>query len=208
MRPGAESGVPSPGAWRFIFVMDGVVNVAGETPDGAAASATLRHGGYAFFPADTPHAIRSSDGASILVYEKPYRPPTGAAAAALGPNPPSPAFVFGDVDELPNLETPGETFDLRKLLPQTLEWDVNFHVMDFRPGEFLNVKEMHYNQHGLMLLEGMGIYRLNDAWYSVQAGDVIWMAPFVTQWYAALGKERSRYIILKDTNRDPIEAYV
>lgn len=208
MRPGAESGVPSPGAWRFIFVMDGAVTVVGETSDGASASATLRHGGYAFFPADAPHAVRSSDGASILVYEKPYRPPTGASAAALGPNPPAPAFVFGDVDELPTLETPGETFDLRKLLPQTLEWDVNFHVMDFKPGEFLHVKEMHYNQHGLMLLEGMGIYRLNDAWYSVQAGDVIWMAPFVTQWYAALGKERSRYIILKDTNRDPIEVYV
>ena len=208
MRPGAESGVPSPGAWRFIFVLDGAVTVVGETSDGASASATLRHGGYAFFPADASHAVRSSDGASILVYEKPYRPPTGASAAALGPNLPAPAFVFGDVDELPTLETPGETFDLRKLLPQTLEWDVNFHVMDFKPGEFLHVKEMHYNQHGLMLLEGMGIYRLNDAWYSVQAGDVIWMAPFVTQWYAALGKERSRYIILKDTNRDPIEAYV
>ena len=50
------------------------------------------------------------------------------------------------------------------------------------PAEHLYVKEIHYNQHGLMLLEGKGIYRLNDKWYSVQAGDVIWMAPFVTQW--------------------------
>lgn len=69
------------------------------------------------------------------------------------------------------------------------------------------MKEIHYNQHGLMLLEGKGIYRLNDKWYSVQAGDVIWMAPYVTQWYAALGSARSRYIILKDTNRDPIQPY-
>ena len=35
--------------------------------------------------------------------------------------------------------------------------------------------------------------------YPVQAGDAIWMAPFVVQWYAALGTTRSRYIINKDT---------
>ncbi|KAK6116299.1 hypothetical protein DH2020_049926 [Rehmannia glutinosa] len=45
------------------------------------------------------------------------------------------------------------------------------------PGE-----EVHYNQHGLLLLEGQGIYRLGDSWYPVQAGDAIWMAPFVPQW--------------------------
>mmetsp|Transcript_10452 Transcript_10452/g.33782 ORF Transcript_10452/g.33782 Transcript_10452/m.33782 type:complete len:80 (+) Transcript_10452:229-468(+) len=79
--------------------------------------------------------------------------------------------------------------------------------MDFNPGEYLVVKENHYNQHGLLLLEGQGIYRLSDKWYPVQNGDAIWMAPFVTQWYAALGKERSRYILYKDTFRDPLHLY-
>jgi (S)-ureidoglycine aminohydrolase len=32
------------------------------------------------------------------------------------------------------------------------------------------------------------------------------MAPYVVQWYGALGKERSRYIINKDTSRDPLLA--
>ncbi|VFQ63741.1 unnamed protein product [Cuscuta campestris] len=76
--------------------------------------------------------------------------------------------------------------------------------MDFQPGEFLNVKEVHYNQHGLLLLEGRGIYRLGDSWYPVEAGDAIWMAPFVPQWYAALGKTRTRYLLYKDVNRNPI----
>ncbi len=31
-------------------------------------------------------------------------------------------------------------FLLRKLLPQTADYDFNVHVMDFLPGEFLNVK--------------------------------------------------------------------
>mmetsp|Transcript_27772 Transcript_27772/g.94783 ORF Transcript_27772/g.94783 Transcript_27772/m.94783 type:complete len:80 (+) Transcript_27772:803-1042(+) len=76
--------------------------------------------------------------------------------------------------------------------------------MDFQPGEYLNVKELHYNQHGLFLAEGQGVYRLGERWYPVQSGDAIWMAPFVTQWYGALGKERSRYILYKDTYRDPL----
>ena len=43
-----------------------------------------------------------------------------------------------------------------------MEYDFNIHVMDFEPGEYLNVKEVHYNQHGLLLVEGQGIYRLGE----------------------------------------------
>ncbi|GFZ01092.1 ureidoglycine aminohydrolase [Actinidia rufa] len=112
--------------------------------------------------------------------------------------------IVSSTDEQPLLQTPGEVFELRKLLPASMPYDFNIHVMDFQPGEFLNVKEVHYNQHGLLLLEGQGIYRLGDSWYPVQAGDAIWMAPFVPQWYAALGKTRSRYLLYKDVNRNPL----
>ena len=40
--------------------------------------------------------------------------------------------------------------------------------------------------------------------YPVQAGDAIWMAPYVPQWYAALGTQPSRYILYKDTTLDPL----
>lgn len=41
-------------------------------------------------------------------------------------------------------------------------------------GEHLNVKEVHYNQHGLLLLAGKGIYRLGQDWYPVQVrGQVV-----------------------------------
>lgn len=40
--------------------------------------------------------------------------------------------------------------------------------------------------------------------YPVQAGDAIWMPPFVLQWYAALGTTNSRYLLYKDTNMDPL----
>ena len=67
-----------------------------------------------------------------------------------------------------------------------------------------SLQEVHYNQHGLMMLEGQGIYRLANNWYPVQSGDAIWMAPFVPQWYAALGAKPTRYIIYKDTVVDPL----
>lgn len=46
-----------------------------------------------------------------------------------------------------------EIFTLRKLLPMGPEFTFNIHVMDFQPGEHLIVKEVHYNQHGLVLLQ-------------------------------------------------------
>lgn len=50
-------------------------------------------------------------------------------------------FLHGSVDEQPVLPSGGaEVFVLRKMLPQTEEYDFNIHVMDFKPGEHLVVK--------------------------------------------------------------------
>ena len=158
------------------------------------------------------------------MYEQRYIPPSGVAATLAQSN--RPQVQVGSTDAQPLIPCDGEVFGLRKLLPATPEYDFNMHVMTFEPGEFLTVKEVHFNQHGLLLLEGQGVYRLGDKWcasqgsvhrllpayrrascrYPVRAGDAIWMAPYVVQWYGALGKERSRYIINKDTSRDPLLA--
>ena len=124
-----------------------------------------------------------------------------------------PSFVWGPAaSKLPLLD-PGhpETFKLRKLLPHSgpdsLQFDFNVHLMDFEPGEFLVTKEIHHNQHGLLMLQGQGIYRLsNDVWLPVVAGDAIYMGPYVTQWFGSLGRDRSRYLIFKDTAPDPLLA--
>ena len=94
-------------------------------------------------------------------------------------------------------------FALRKLLPDNSTYLFNVHVMDFQPGEHLVVHEVHYNSHGLVILQGQGVYRLGEEWHTVQAGDAIWMAPYVPQWYGALGRTATRYVIYKDT-QDPL----
>lgn len=52
----------------------------------------------------------------------------------------SPEFITGMTAAQPVLPVPGEVFALRKLLPQTADYDFNIHVMDFQPGEYLYVK--------------------------------------------------------------------
>ena len=76
--------------------------------------------------------------------------------------------------------------------------------MTYQPGASLSQVEVHVIEHGLLMLEGGGIYRLGDAWYPVTAGDFIWMAPFCPQWFGALGRQPAKYLIYKDWNRHPL----
>ena len=73
--------------------------------------------------------------------------------------------------------------------------------MTYAPGASLSQVEVHWMEHGLLMLQGGGIYRLGDDWHPVQAGDAIWMAPFCPQWFAAIGKRPAKYRIYKDCNR-------
>ena len=54
------------------------------------------------------------------------------------------------------------------------------------------------------MLQGGGIYRLGDHWYALPAGDFIWMAAFCPQWFGALGRQPAKYLIYKNTNRNPL----
>ncbi|GAQ78990.1 hypothetical protein KFL_000220210 [Klebsormidium nitens] len=192
----ANATIPSApsGAQRFGYVIEGAVSTGIK----GKKSKKVAKGGFFYAPSLLESKITSKEGALLVIIEKRHTFSPEEHALKLEPE-----FFAGVVDAQPVLPVPGEVFALRKLIPMTLQYDFNIHVMDFQPGEFLNVKEVHYNQHGLLLLEGQGIYRLADKWYPVQAGDAIWMAPFVPQWYGALGSTRSRYLIYKDNNRDP-----
>ena len=176
--------------------MDGAIQ-ARSLSQGQGSTLDLHADSYIYFPADQRHMLGSRSGAGLLIFERRY------ALSAMPNQVQQPECQWGLVSDQPVLPVPGEIFLLRKLLPQSPTYDFNVHVMDFAPGEYLNVKEVHYNQHGLLLLAGQGIYRLADQWYPVQSGDAIWMAPYVVQWYAALGRHPSRYILYKDTTLDP-----
>lgn len=157
----------------------------------------LSEGGYAFFPADTAHVLEAVGKARLAVYEKPFQPLDGVLA---------PSVIVGneaDVEGRPLGDDPD--LIVRMLLPDQLSYDMAVNTMTFKPGASLSLVEVHVMEHGLLMLQGGGIYRLSDRWYPVAAGDVIYMAPYCPQWFGAIGKQPARYLLYKDAHRHPIE---
>jgi len=90
------------------------------------------------------------------------------------------------------------------LLPEEPQFDFALNTMVYQPGASLRMVEMHVMEHGLIMLEGSGIYRLGDSWYPVASGDFIWMGPWCPQWFGAIGRVPAKYLIYKDWNRHPL----
>jgi (S)-ureidoglycine aminohydrolase len=79
------------------------------------------------------------------------------------------------------------------------------NIFTYDPGGHLPFVETHIMEHGLLYLQGQGVYMLGHQWYPVKKGDSIWMAPYCQQWFTAMGKEPAVYIYYKNVNRFPTE---
>ena len=176
---------------RFIFVMEGSVTVE---INGKRNKLGTR--GYAYLPEGLPHRVVSAKTSRVSVIEKPYQ-----ALPSIEP----PRLIVSNEQDVSSHPL-GDDPDLRVrcLLPDQMNFDFAVNTMTFQPGASLSMVEMHVMEHGLMMLEGGGIYRLGESWYPVTAGDFIWMAPWCPQWFGALGKVPAKYLIYKDWNRHPL----
>ncbi|TDE86129.1 MULTISPECIES: (S)-ureidoglycine aminohydrolase [Deinococcus] len=193
MGASAEASAPPAGIQRFVFVLDGEVElrVNGETH-------RLAEYGYAYLPAGTDHSLCAQGGARVSVFEKKFH----EQAAGL----PAPQVVLGNERQVAGTEFEGDPgLIARKLLPDEPSFDFMVTTMSYAPGATLPYVEIHYMEHGLLMLEGEGIYRLGERYFQVTRGDVIWMGAHCPQWYGALGKQWSKYLLYKDMNRHPLE---
>ncbi|GAC1418816.1 MAG: (S)-ureidoglycine aminohydrolase [Acidobacteriaceae bacterium] len=176
---------------RFMFVLDGAVDLTSDT-----SFHSLARGGYLYLPPGSPHVLTATEASRIVVIEKPYEPLGGFAPGG---------FAVGHEASVPSsalLDDPD--LQVRRLLSNHAGFDFAVNTMVYEPGASLSMVEIHVMEHGLLMLEGAGIYRLGDQWYPVTAGDFIWMAPFCPQWFGALGKRPAKYLIYKDANRHPL----
>ena len=171
---------------RFIYVLEGELRVDKQT---------LTTGDYAYLPAGDGTGISAVTAARAAIIEKPYQPLDGTAAPSL--------HVGRESRLTPTLLGGDPWLEVRALVPDDPAFDFRVNTMSYRPGAALPAVEIHVMEHGLLMLEGGGIYRLSDAWYPVQAGDFIWMAPYCPQWFGALGKTPAKYLIYKDWDRHP-----
>jgi (S)-ureidoglycine aminohydrolase len=134
--------------------------------------------------------------AQVTLVPKKYVPAPGIEAPA--------SFVglSGKIQAQPFLGNPKAM--LQVLLPDDPAFDLAVNIFTYQPGATLPFVETHVMEHGLLMLSGQGVYRLEDAWYPVTAGDVIWMAPYCPQWFVAMGDEPASYLYYKDINRAPL----
>ncbi|HWD20632.1 MAG TPA: (S)-ureidoglycine aminohydrolase [Verrucomicrobiae bacterium] len=155
---------------------------------------TLTAGSFAYVPPHTDYQF-SGSGARLLIFEKTYTPLAGRTP---------PAVVVGHKKDAPAKPFLGQKGALLQvLLPDDPSFDLAVNIFTYQPGATLPFVETHIMEHGLLMLEGQGIYRLDADWHPVQAGDVIWMAPYCPQWFAAIGETPAGYIYYKDVNRAP-----
>jgi (S)-ureidoglycine aminohydrolase len=114
-------------------------------------------------------------------------------------------LIISNEDDVKSQALNGDAdLQVKCLLPDHPSFDFAVNTMTYQPGAALSMVEMHVMEHGLIMLEGGGIYRLGDAWYPVTAGDFIWMGPWCPQWFGAIGKKPAKYLIYKDWNRHPL----
>jgi (S)-ureidoglycine aminohydrolase len=91
---------------------------------------------------------------------------------------------------------------LQTLIPDRVEYDLAMNIFSFEPGYSLPIVETHVMEHGLYFLQGKGLYYLDEEWMEVEAGDFIWMGPFVPQSFYATGTTPAKYLYYKNVNRD------
>ena len=62
-----------------------------------------------------------------------------------------------------------------------MAYDMHINIVSFGPGACISAIEAHVMEHGLYMLQGKGMYLLNEKWHEVEAGDFIWMKAFCPQ---------------------------
>jgi (S)-ureidoglycine aminohydrolase len=189
---GSESPEPDPAAQGVLFVVEGSVTV---TLDGT--DHVLDPGGYAYLPPETAWTLRNDGGLTARLHwiRKRYRQVRGLDR-------PEPIFTNETlITPTPMPDTGGRWATTRFVDVADMRHDMHVNIVTFEPGACIPFAETHVMEHGLYVLEGKGVYRLNRDWVEVEAGDFMWLRAFCPQACYAGGPERFRYLLYKDVNR-------
>jgi (S)-ureidoglycine aminohydrolase len=156
----------------------------------------LTQGQFVYVPIKKGYKFENiEEGTQILTFHKVYEKLEGQSV---------PPVLFGDAAKVPGPEYMGDpALRLQVLLPVSLSWDMAVNIFTYDSGGHLPMVETHIMEHGLMYLQGQGVYMLDHQWYPIKKGDSIWMAPYCQQWFTAMGKEPAVYIYYKNVNRFP-----
>ncbi|MEO0633287.1 MAG: bifunctional allantoicase/(S)-ureidoglycine aminohydrolase [Pseudomonadota bacterium] len=189
---GSEQPDTDPQAQAVLFVVDGTCDLI---VDGQQHSLTA--GGYAYLPAGTEWTLRNTADTPVRFHwiRKRYHAVAGLDA---------PDVIITNEADVPPTAMPGtdgKWATTRFADPTDLRHDMHVNIVSFEPGAVIPFMETHVMEHGLYVLEGKAVYRLNQDWVEVEAGDYIWLRAFCPQACYAGGPGRFRYLLYKDVNR-------
>ncbi|RDE09105.1 bifunctional allantoicase/(S)-ureidoglycine aminohydrolase [Pelagibacterium lacus] len=189
---GSERPEPDPEAEGVLFVTGGAftLTIAGTTH-------AMTPGSYAYLPPATRWTVSNTGDAPALFHwiRKRYDAVEGLAA----PEP----FVTSDTAVAPIAmpDTDNRWATTRFVDPADLRHDMHVNIVTLQPGAVIPFAETHVMEHGLYVLEGKAVYRLNADWVEVEAGDYMWLRAFCPQACYAGGPGPFRYLLYKDVNR-------
>jgi (S)-ureidoglycine aminohydrolase len=194
VQPGGGSDQPETeeGVEATLFIVEGALRL---TLDGQACEMT--EGGFAYIPPGTAWTLRNTADTPVKFHwiRKAYQ-----AASGLD-HPPVMVVNENDIAPVPMPDTDGGWATTRFMDPADLRHDMHVTVVTFQPGAVIPFAETHVMEHGLYVLEGKAVYRLNQDWVEVEAGDFMWLRAFCPQACYAGGPGPFRYLLYKDVNR-------
>ena len=192
--PGGGSDRPEPdsGAEGVLFIVEGelTVTLAGKAH-------TMRPGGFAFVPPASRWSVRNNGDAPVRFHwvRKAYEFVDGI-------EPPEAFFTNeNEIAPSPMPDTDGVWATTRFVDPVDIRHDMHVTIVTLEPGGVIPFAETHVMEHGLYVLEGKAVYRLNQDWVEVEAGDYMWLRAFCPQACYAGGPGKFRYLLYKDVNR-------
>jgi len=175
----------------FFYVVEGTtkVTVTSQTK-------TLTKGQFVYIPIGKEYLFEElTVGTQLLTFHKVYEYLEGYDV---------PDTLFGDQADIEGpVYMNDDALRIQVLLPAELGFDMAVNIFTYQTGGNLPMVETHIMEHGLLYLQGQGIYMLDHEWYPIKKGDSIWMAPYCQQWFTAMGKEPAIYIYYKNVNRFP-----
>lgn len=189
---GSEKPEPDETAEGVLFVVKGEVTLT------ISDEVHLMHpGAYAFIPPASNWSVKNSAGENAVFHwiRKRYETVDGIEVPQ--------AFVVNEreIEPIPMPDTEGRWATTRFVDPLDVRHDMHVTIVTFEPGGVIPFPETHVMEHGLYVLEGKGVYKLNQDWVEVEAGDYMWLRAFCPQACYAGGSGPFRYLLYKDINR-------
>lgn len=194
VQPGGGSDAPDPetGAEHVLFVTGGLLTL---TIDGSGYE--LDEGGYAYIPPGATWTVlaEGAEPARFHWIRKLYEPAPDTDIP--------PAFVTNEKEQPLNTmpDTNGVWGTTRFVDPADTRYDMHVNIVTFQPGGVIPFEETHVMEHGLYVLQGKAVYKLNTDWVEVEAGDFMWLRAYCPQACYAAGPVPFRYLLYKDVNR-------